>query len=210
MTAPASETMKAIRFTAFETSYQVTKDTHKPVVSKPTDIIVKVAVASNCHTDSMVLNGAFPTKLPCTASHEGAGTIVELGPTAREMGFSEGQRVMCGVPLDLCGSCHDCLGPERERHYCVTEEHVGVTTDGCFAEFVRVDARTTNILPNEVGFLKGAPLACAGRTIWRGVVLTELKAGEWVAIVGSGGGLGHLVSSRNCFVNKLKRRKVQD
>ena len=33
---------------------------------------------------------------------------------------------------------------------------------------------------------------CAGRTIYRGVVQAGLKEGEWLALVGSGGGLGHL------------------
>ena len=33
---------------------------------------------------------------------------------------------------------------------------------------------------------------CAGRTIYRGVVQAGLKEGEWLALIGSGGGLGHL------------------
>lgn len=40
--------------------------------------------------------------------------------------------------------------------------------------------------------MSAAPLACAGRTVWRSIVRAELKAGEWIAFVGSGGGLGHL------------------
>jgi len=47
-------------------------------------------------------------------------------------------------------------------------------------------------MPNEVTFESAAPLACAGRTIWRGVTQADLKAGEWICLVGSGGGLGHL------------------
>ncbi|KAF1953842.1 NAD(P)-binding protein [Byssothecium circinans] len=35
-------------------------------------------------------------------------------------------------------------------------------------------------------------MACAGCTVYRGVVLAGLKKGEWIGIVGSGGGLGHL------------------
>lgn len=35
-------------------------------------------------------------------------------------------------------------------------------------------------------------MACAGCTIYRGVLAAECIAGEWIAIVGSGGGLGHL------------------
>ena len=34
--------------------------------------------------------------------------------------------------------------------------------------------------------------SCAGRTIFRGTIQAQLKAGQTFAIVGSGGGLGHL------------------
>jgi D-arabinose 1-dehydrogenase-like Zn-dependent alcohol dehydrogenase len=43
-----------------------------------------------------------------------------------------------------------------------------------------------------VSFLSAAPLACAGRTVWRGVRVAGVEPGGWLAIVGSGGGLGHL------------------
>lgn len=39
-------------------------------------MLVKIAVASLCHTDGMVSNGDFETKLPCIPSHEGSGTVV--------------------------------------------------------------------------------------------------------------------------------------
>lgn len=35
-------------------------------------------------------------------------------------------------------------------------------------------------------------MACAGCTVCRGVILPELVKGQWLAIVGSGGGLGHV------------------
>jgi propanol-preferring alcohol dehydrogenase len=35
-------------------------------------------------------------------------------------------------------------------------------------------------------------LACAGCTIYRSIVVSKVKKGGWLAIVGSGGGLGHL------------------
>lgn len=70
--------------------------------------------------------------------------------------------------------------------------HKGVHKDGFFAEYALVDSRTSTKLPDEVTLESAAPLACAGRTIWRGVLEAGLKKGEWIALVGSGGGLGHL------------------
>lgn len=72
------------------------------------------------------------------------------------------------------------------------EGHCGVHRNGFFAEYALCDARSTTILPNKISFLSAAPLACAGRTVWRGVEQAGLAAGQWLAIVGSGGGLGHL------------------
>jgi alcohol dehydrogenase, propanol-preferring len=43
------------------------------------EILLKTAVASLCHTDSMVVEGKFPTHLPCTGSHEGTGLVVATG-----------------------------------------------------------------------------------------------------------------------------------
>ncbi|KAK3700028.1 hypothetical protein LTR37_016188 [Vermiconidia calcicola] len=184
--------MRAIQVVEFNKPYEI-NEVDVPTDLQSTDLLVKVAVASNCHTDGMVSEGAFGSKLPQIASHEGAGTVVALGDLAKERGFKEGMRVMCGIPLHPCGHCHDCLGPESHRQYCANlGGHVGVTTDGCFAEYMRADSASSTPLPDEVTFLSAAPLACAGRTVWRSVLQTGLKAGEWVCIVGSGGGLGHL------------------
>lgn len=89
-----------------------------------------------------------------------------------------------------------------------------MTTDGAFAEYVGksasihsrypnyvnvlllnipvVDSRATTPLPDKITFASAAPLACAGRTVWRGILETELTKGSWLALIGSGGGLGHL------------------
>lgn len=183
--------MRAVQVTEFNKPYEIST---VPVPSDvgPHDLLVKVAIASYCHTDSMVSSGVFGTKLPVTASHEGSGTIALVGSEVTN--FKAGNRVMCGLPLHPCSHCSDCLGPEEShRQYCENVEgHIGVHVNGCFAEYVRVDSRSTTLLPDEVSLLSAAPLACAGRTVWRSVLQTGLKAGQWVAIVGSGGGLGHL------------------
>ncbi|KAH6643462.1 chaperonin 10-like protein [Truncatella angustata] len=139
----------------------------------------------------MVSPGKFGTKLPVTGSHEGSGIVTSVGSDVPN--FNLGDRVMCGLPLHPCGACHDCLGSEEgRRQYCAkVEGHVGVHMNVCFAEYVKVDSRSTTPLPDQVSFLSAA-LACAGRTVWRSVLQAELKPGQWLAIVGSGRGLGHL------------------
>lgn len=55
-----------------------------------------------------------------------------------------------------------------------------------------MDGRESCIIPDNVSFETAAPLACAGCTVFRGILQAELKKGETVALVGAGGGLGHL------------------
>lgn len=142
----------------------------------------------------MVLSGVFASQtpsLPLTASHEGAGTVIATGLSVTT--FAPGDRIMVGLPLHPCGACPDCRGPETHRQYCArVAGHVGVMVHGCFAHYVVCDARSSSLLPDKVSFASAAPLACAGRTIWRGIEQCGLKSGEWIALVGAGGGLGHL------------------
>jgi propanol-preferring alcohol dehydrogenase len=154
-------------------------------------MLVKVAVGSLCHTDGMVTDGIMGAKLPCIASHEGSGTVVKVGSAIKE--FKVGDRVLCALTYHRCGVCADCIGPEQDTQYCPNVGgYLGVTRGGSFAEYEVVDGRECSLLPDNVSFQTAAPLACAGITVWGGLVRANLKAGESVAIVGGGGGLGHL------------------
>ncbi|KAF2645486.1 GroES-like protein [Massarina eburnea CBS 473.64] len=184
------EQMLAAQVVEFNKPYKVHK-VPVPTDLGPNDLLIRVAVASLCHTDFMVSSGIMDTSLPCTGSHEGAGTVVAVGTSIKS--FQVGDRVMAGILYEACGACSDCLGPEDYSQYCVNAKYCGVkAADGFFAEYAKVDSRWAAKLPDRVSFETAAPLACAGCTVYRGVVLAGLKKGEWISIVGSGGGLGHL------------------
>ena len=57
-----------------------------------------------------------------------------------------------------------------------------------------VDARESVKIPDGVDFETAAPMACAGYTVYRAILQAGIKSGgtETLAIVGAGGGLGHL------------------
>ena len=64
--------------------------------------------------------------------------------------------------------------------------------DGAFADYHVADSRTTCHIPDDVSLADAAPLACAGVTVYRSMIIAGTKKGEWLAFVGAGGGLGHL------------------
>lgn len=182
--------MLAVQLVEFNKPYKIHK-VPTPSSLGPYDLLLKVTVASYCHTDSMVQAGLMGTKLPCIPSHEGAGTVAAVGSKIVE--FKIGDRVMLGLPRNRCGHCSDCLGPEEYRQYCPNlDGHCGVTLDGAFAEYMVADGRESCLLPEKVNFETAAPLACAGCTIFRAVLQTQLKVGETIGLIGAGGGLGHL------------------
>lgn len=139
----------------------------------------------------MVVAGKFPTKLPCTASHEGTGIVKAIG--SKVTNFKVGERVMSGLPKNACGKCYNCKGPDDWHQYCENiQGHIGVMIDGAFAEYHVVDSRISCHIPDNVSFASAAPLACAGCTIYRAIIVSEVQKDDWLAIVGAGGGLGHL------------------
>ncbi|KAI9818163.1 MAG: hypothetical protein M1827_000788 [Pycnora praestabilis] len=155
------------------------------------DLLIKVAAASLCHTDGMVQAGTFHTPLPFTASHEGTGTVIAIGSGVE--GFKKGDRVLAGMQRGRCGVCSNCQGPDSYQQYCTHQKGaVGVNLDGAFAEYMIIDGREASILDDSTPFRSAAPLACAGITVWRGILQANLTKGQWLCLVGSGGGLGHL------------------
>jgi len=182
--------MKAVQVVEFNKPYQInTVDVPSPPT--PNDILVKVAVAGYCHTEQLVAEGVFKSKLPITASHEGSGTIVSVGSSVKD--FAPGDRVMVGIMTHACGKCRSCQLGKDMKHYCQhSDAMTGVTRDGCFAEYVWADASECQKIPDGVTFETAAPMACAGRTAYRAVAQAKLKPGQTIGIVGAGGALGHL------------------
>jgi alcohol dehydrogenase, propanol-preferring len=153
------------------------------------EIVVKIAASGVCHTDLHAADGDWPVKprLPLIPGHEGVGFVSDVGPGVARV--KEGDRV--GVPWlhTACGHCEYCVtGWET---LCEGQTNTGYSVDGGYAEYVCANAGFVGILPDAVGFLEGAPLLCAGITVYKGLKETEAKPGEWVVISGIGG-LGHL------------------
>jgi propanol-preferring alcohol dehydrogenase len=184
------DSMFACQIVEFNKPHQI-RTIPTPSNLSENDLLLKVAVAALCHSDLEYQAGALGSKLPVTASHEGTGVVVAKGSAVAR--FQIGDRVMAGQTFDRCEKCDDCKGLESYRHYCQNKgSAMSVERNGAFQEYLVVDAREATKIPEKMSFLTAAPLACAGVTVWRAVLLADLKPGQWIGIVGSGGGLGHL------------------
>jgi len=153
------------------------------------EILVKIASASLCHSDLMLLNGEFegPGR-PVTLGHEAVGYVEKLGANVK--GFKPGDRI--GF-LYIKGCCFECRGCQVHNLNCETGGALlqGFGTDGMFAEYAAVDSRNAIILPSNLDMKTSAPIFCAGVTAYHAVDECELKPGDWFAAVGCGG-LGQL------------------
>ncbi|MEP7075126.1 MAG: alcohol dehydrogenase AdhP [Acidobacteriota bacterium] len=152
-------------------------------------VLIKLETSGVCHTDLHAANGDWPFKptLPFIPGHEGAGFVAAVGSDVRS--FKEGDRV--GVPwlFDACGECDYCqTGWET---LCEKQRNTGYSINGCFADYVAASAGYIAHIPDKMEFMTASPTLCAGVTTYKGLKETQIKAGEWVAIVGVGG-LGHM------------------
>lgn len=155
----------------------------------PGKILVKIAATGVCHTDLHAAEGDWPVKPnpPFIPGHEGVGHVVAVGAGVTHI--KEGDRV--GVPwlYSACGHCEHCLGGWETL--CHGQQNSGYSVNGSFAEYCLADANYVGILPDNVDFNSIAPILCAGVTVYKGLKMTDTKAGDWVVISGIGG-LGHL------------------
>lgn len=176
----------------------VVEELGKPLVVKQVpvpepgygEVLIKVITSGVCHTDLHVRDGDWHVKptLPIIPGHEGAGLVVKLGPGVTTLKL--GDRVGHAWLHSSCGGCDHCLcGWET---VCGAQRQTGFVVNGCFAEYTVASASYVGRIPDNLSFAQAAPILCAGVTTYKGLKETEVKPGQWVAILGACGGLGHL------------------
>jgi alcohol dehydrogenase, propanol-preferring len=87
-----------------------------------------------------------------------------------------------------CGST-DCGECSRDlAHLCRKGQHHGIGQDGCFADYVAIDARAAVPLPKGVSPAEGAVATDAATTAYSAIYKrAEVKKGETVFLFGLGG-----------------------
>ena len=195
------EYMKAQVLEEYNEPY-VHKDLPVPKITTDHDLLIKVDAASYCHTDAVLSSGQMrpnPQSFPHIGSHEFAGTVIALPHTPSDIAknYSIGTRL--GIPgraFHPCGSCFECKDPDNDyigySNYCVNAGNNGISKAGGFSQYAVVDARQVAPLPDKLRALDAAPLMCAGITIFNALKRCNLAPGQRLAMIGAGGGLGHL------------------
>jgi len=113
-------------------------------------VVVKPRFAGFCGSDrgiwfrrafgDMILDSlAKEGKPQRVIGHELLGEVVEAGPEAtRDFGLRPGDVVSAESHI-ICNTCYQCrIG---DNHVCATARIIGISVDGCFAEYVKLPAQ---------------------------------------------------------------------
>jgi threonine dehydrogenase-like Zn-dependent dehydrogenase len=116
----------------------------------PDEVLLKIQACGICGTDVHLLQTKedgrmmYPglTAFPCILGHELSGTVVEAGVNAinkRTRKRYEAGELVCAEEMVWCGRCKPCA--DGYPNHCEALEELGITVDGGFAEYIKVDAK---------------------------------------------------------------------
>ncbi len=186
------------------------------------EVLVEIKATGVCHTDEYTLSGADPEGLfPCILGHEGAGVVVETGPSVESV--KAGDHV---IPLYIpeCGKCDYCrsdktnlciairatqgrgLMPDETSRFSSGEEtlfhYMGTST---FSNFTVLPEIAVAKIREDAPFDKVCYIGC-GVTTGIGAVLNTAKveAGSTVVVFGLGGiGLNVIQGARMAGAERI-------
>jgi len=165
------------------------------------ELLVKMQTSGLCHTDLHMVHGDLDEynkalgkkrRPQLILGHEGVGKITQLGEGVIEEGleFKVGDRV--GIPWlgKSCRNCEMCIS--GHENMCPKIRNTGCNVNGTYAEYCVVNAANAVRIPDKLSSKMASPLLCAGTTAFSALKRSKLHAGQFVAILGGAGGVGHL------------------
>jgi len=154
----------------------------------PDEVLVNVKYSGVCHTDLHAMLGDWPLerKMPLVGGHEGAGVVVAKGELVTNVQIGD----HAGIKW-LNGSCLNCTFCQQgDEQLCPQARLSGYTVDGTFQQYAVAKAAHIAHIPPECDLEDVAPILCAGLTVYKGLKESGARPGQFVAVVGAGGGLG--------------------
>ncbi|MGW0157698.1 NAD(P)-dependent alcohol dehydrogenase [Mycobacterium sp. NPDC003323] len=173
------------------------------------EVLVRVDAVGICHTD--ITMSAILRKTPMVFGHEGAGTVVAVGPQARH---SVGDQVV--LTFASCGACGNCVkdrpaycdqstnlnmrGGRRDETSALRLDGAPITGgffgQSSFATYAMAGSRNAVALPAGMDAALAAPLGCSVQT-GVGAVLNVIGPADSIAVFGAGAvGLSAIMGAR--------------
>lgn len=147
------------------------------------DVLIKIKKTAICGTDLHIYNwdewSQRTIPVPMITGHEFVGVIADMGKEVK--GFKIGDRVS-GEGHISCGLCRNCKA--GIMHLCIKNVGVGVTRQGCFAEYLSLPAVNAYPIPDRVSDDLASILDPLGNATH--VALSFDLVGEDVLITGAG------------------------
>ena len=101
------------------------------------EVLIKVQMASFCGTDYHIYAwdqwSQNRIKLPLVVGHEFSGEIIKIGDQVSRVKLGD---IVSAETHIICGECEFCK--RGEGHICKNTKIIGVDTDGCFANYIRI------------------------------------------------------------------------
>lgn len=177
-------TMKALVFHG--PGKKAWEDKPMPLISEPTDAIIKIIKTTICGTDLHILKGDVATVTDGRIiGHEGVGIVEETGSMVAS--FKKGDHVIISC-ITSCGKCENCK--KGMYSHCISGGWIlGNTIDGCQAEYVRIPFADNSLylIPegaDDEALVMLSDILPTGFEC--GVLNGKVKPGDTVAIVGAG------------------------
>lgn len=159
------------------------QDVPKPTPG-PNDVLIKIKKTAICGTDIHIYNwdewAQEHIKVPMVVGHEFVGVVEDIGHEVTDY-FKVGDRVS-GEGHIACGHCRNCRA--GRSHLCRRNVSVGVTRQGCFAEYLCIPAVNAYPLPASVPDNQASILDPFGNATH--TALSFDLVGEDVLITGAG------------------------
>jgi len=161
----------------------------KPVITEPTDILVRVSRTAICGTDLHPYEGRLAVEADIILGHEFLGIVEAVGDAVTH--FTEGDRVVSSCVVS-CGACYQCR--RHQPGNCAGSRIFGLglalgDLDGGQAEYVVVPNAdlTARLVPGDGG-ASDEDILFAGDIMTTGyeAVARAMRPGDTVAIVGAG------------------------
>ncbi|KAJ3555604.1 hypothetical protein NP233_g12169 [Leucocoprinus birnbaumii] len=167
----------------------------QPNELKPGECLVKLEYSGVCHTDLHIKDAdwGMPGIMPLIGGHEGVGVVVAIGEHTVSPAVQIGDRVGLKYIASICETCEMCrIGEEACCTVGITKLSHGSGIQGTFQQYAVSYTNYLTKIPDGVDGAAAAPVLCAGLTVYKAIKTSGARIGQWIAITGAGGGLGHL------------------